>query len=77
MPVTLIRTLEKNLVYKLKDFFLTMQEFFLFGVRAFLTIPKIRRYWRDFLDQAKICGADSIPIVLVSAIQSARFLPLR
>ncbi|HCD36257.1 ABC transporter permease [Chlorobium phaeovibrioides] len=76
MPVTLIRNIEKDLVYRLKDFFLTMQDFFLFGVRSFLTIPKIRRYWRDFLDQAKICGADSIPIVLVSAISIGSLLAI-
>jgi len=52
----------------MKEFFLTMQDFFLFSLRAFITIPKIRRYWRDFLDQAKIAGADSLPIVLVSSV---------
>jgi phospholipid/cholesterol/gamma-HCH transport system permease protein len=53
-----------------------MQEFFLFSVRAFATIPKIKRYWRDFLDQATICGTESIPIVLVSSISIGSLLAI-
>lgn len=72
-PATAFR---KDINLRLKDFFLTMQEFFMFSVRAFLTIPKIKRYWRDFLDQATICGTDSIPIVLVSAISIGSLLAI-
>ena len=68
MPLAFIRSLERDLTRKTKDFLLNLQEFFLFSMRAFFTMPKLRRYWRDFLDQATICGTESIPIVLVSAI---------
>ena len=68
MPLTLFRTLSNRVLLQLKEFLLIMQEFFLFSLRAFATMPKIRKYWRDFLDQALICGVESIPIVLVSSI---------
>ena len=74
MPVMFIQSLGKKLVLQLKAFFLTMQEFFLFSVKAFMAFPKIIRYWRDVLDQATICGTDSIPIVLVSAISIGALL---
>lgn len=64
----------KNLAQRAKQFLLTMQEFFFFAVRSFLTLPKLKRYWRDFLDQATICGTDSIPIVLVSSISIGALL---
>ncbi|MBN1278562.1 MAG: ABC transporter permease [Chlorobium sp.] len=76
MPITVVRSLEKELILKTKDFLLTMQEFFIFSMRAFFTLPKIKRYWRDFLDQATICGTDSIPIVLVSAISIGSLLAI-
>jgi len=76
MPLSFMRNLEKKLVLRLKDFFLTMQDFFLFSLRAFMAMPKIKRYWRDFLDQAGICGTDSIPIVLVSAISIGALLAI-
>jgi phospholipid/cholesterol/gamma-HCH transport system permease protein len=76
MPLAFVRTLEKKFVLWLKDFFLTMQEFFFFSVRTFMAMPKIKRYWRDFLDQAGICGTDSIPIVLVSAISIGALLAI-
>ena len=76
MPVTFIQILGKKLVLQLKAFFLTMQEFFLFSVRAFMSFPKIVRYWRDVLDQAAICGTDSIPIVLVSSISIGALLAI-
>ncbi|WP_449258896.1 MlaE family ABC transporter permease [Chlorobium limicola] len=76
MPITVVRSLEKELTLKAKDFLLTMQEFFIFSMRAFFTLPKLKRYWRDFLDQAKICGTDSIPIVLVSAISIGSLLAI-
>jgi len=76
MPLTVIRSLENNLSLKAKDFLLTMQEFFLFSMRAFFTLPKLKRYWRDFLDQATICGTDSIPIVLVSAVSIGSLLAI-
>ncbi len=68
MPVTSTSNLKLRAELRLKEFLLTMQEFFLFAVRAFSTIPKFRRYLRDVLDQAVICGIESIPIVLVSSI---------
>ena len=76
MPLLFIRSLEKKLVQQLKDFFFTMQEFFLFSLRAFMAFPKTIRYWRDVLDQATICGTDSIPIVLVSAISIGALLAI-
>jgi len=76
MPITVVRALEKELTLKAKDFLLTMQEFFIFSMRAFFTLPKLKRYWRDFLDQATICGTDSIPIVLVSAISIGSLLAI-
>jgi len=76
MPLTVIRSLEKDRSLKAKEYLLTMQEFFLFSLRAFFTLPKIKRYWRDFLDQATICGTDSIPIVLVSAISIGSLLAI-
>jgi len=68
MERTRIGSIPSRINLSMKEFFLTMQDFFLFSLRAFITIPKIKRYWRDFLDQAKIAGADSLPIVLVSSI---------
>jgi phospholipid/cholesterol/gamma-HCH transport system permease protein len=76
MPTTTIINLTAQAVYRLKEFILIMQEFFLFSVRAFATMPKLKRYWRDFLDQAAICGADSIPIVLVSSISIGSLLAI-
>jgi phospholipid/cholesterol/gamma-HCH transport system permease protein len=76
MVLTAFRGLKEQAILQLKDFFLTMQEFFLFSVRAFATIPKIKRYWRDFLDQATICGTESIPIVLVSSISIGSLLAI-
>ncbi len=76
MPLTNIRILGEQAVQKLKEFLLTMQEFFMFALRAFATIPKVRRYWRDFLDQATICGTESIPIVLVSSISIGSLLAI-
>ncbi|MCG8342206.1 MAG: ABC transporter permease, partial [Chlorobiales bacterium] len=74
MTQPVIGTLLHNINLSMKEFFLTMQEFFLFSVRAFITIPKIKRYWRDFLDQATIAGTDSLPIVLVSSISIGALL---
>lgn len=68
--------IEEKVLHRLKDFFLTMQEFFLFSLRAFINIPSAKRYWRDVLDQAKICGADSLPIVLVSSISIGALLAI-
>lgn len=76
MPTTTIRNLTSQAIYRLKEFILIMQEFFLFSVRAFATMPKLKRYWRDFLDQAAICGAESIPIVLVSSISIGSLLAI-
>ncbi|NTU92588.1 MAG: ABC transporter permease [Chlorobiaceae bacterium] len=76
MPLTLIRSYADRTILRLKEFLLVMQEFLLFSVRAFTTIPKIKRYWRDFLDQAAICGAESIPIVLVSSISIGSLLAI-
>jgi len=74
MAVTALATAASRAHLTIKEFFLTMQEFFLFSVRAFATMPKIRRYWRDFLDQATIAGTDSLPIVLVSSISIGALL---
>ena len=74
MTRTVVGTLLTNANLSMKEFFLTMQEFFHFSVRAFVTIPKIKRYWRDFLDQATIAGTDSLPIVLVSSISIGALL---
>ncbi len=76
MPSAVILILGKKLVLQLKDFFLTMQEFFFFSLKAFMAFPKMIRYWRDVLDQATICGTDSIPIVLVSAISIGALLAI-
>ena len=76
MPLTFIRTQGNRAIIQLKEFLLTMQEFFFFSVRAFATMPKLKKYWRDFLDQAAICGADSIPIVLVSSISIGSLLAI-
>ncbi len=76
VPLSVIRILGKKLVLQLKAFFFTMQEFFLFSARAFLSFPKMIRYWRDVLDQATICGTDSIPIVLVSSISIGALLAI-
>ncbi len=76
MPSAVILILGKKLVRQLKDFFLTMQEFFFFSLKAFMAFPKMIRYWRDVLDQATICGTDSIPIVLVSAISIGALLAI-
>jgi phospholipid/cholesterol/gamma-HCH transport system permease protein len=74
--MTNIRNLSDQAVLRLKEFLLTMQEFFIFSIRAFTTMPKLKRYWRDFLDQANICGAESIPIVLVSSISIGSLLAI-
>ena len=76
MLLTILRRQEKAVALWLKDFILTMQEFFLFSVRTFKAFPKAGRYWRDVLDQASICGTDSIPIVLVSAISIGSLLAI-
>ncbi len=76
MPSAVIHILGKKLVLQLKDFFLTMQDFFFFSLKAFMAFPKMIRYWRDVLDQATICGTDSIPIVLVSAISIGALLAI-
>lgn len=68
MSMPLMRTYGEQTILRMKAFLLTMQEFFLFALRSFVTIPQLKRYWRDFLDQALICGVESIPIVLVSSI---------
>jgi phospholipid/cholesterol/gamma-HCH transport system permease protein len=68
MPLTSANTFMDRNLFRLKEFILTMQEFFLFALRSFATLPKAKRYWRDVLDQALICGVESIPIVLVSSI---------
>jgi phospholipid/cholesterol/gamma-HCH transport system permease protein len=68
MPLTLIGHYVDSKVLRFKELLLTMQEFFYFALRAFITLPKAKRYWRDVLDQALICGVESIPIVLVSSI---------
>ncbi|MEI8102618.1 MAG: ABC transporter permease [Chlorobium sp.] len=72
----LSRIFQEKLILELKVFFFTMQEFFWFSTRAFVAIPKAKRYWRDVLDQAKICGADSLPIVMVSAISIGALLAI-
>ncbi len=74
MAILSIAAVSSKANRSMKEFFLTMQEFFFFSVRAFVTIPKLRRYWRDFLDQATIAGTDSIPIVLVSSISIGALL---
>jgi phospholipid/cholesterol/gamma-HCH transport system permease protein len=74
--IAFARTLQEKLLLDMKAFFFTMQEFFWFSVRAFVAIPKTKQYWRDVLDQAKICGVDSLPIVLVSAISIGALLAI-
>jgi|UniRef100_Q3ATC2 phospholipid/cholesterol/gamma-HCH transport system permease protein len=74
MPLSFARTSINKLSAQAKEFFFTMQEFFLFSLRAFMAIPKMGRYWRDVFDQATICGTDSIPIVLVSSISIGALL---
>jgi phospholipid/cholesterol/gamma-HCH transport system permease protein len=76
MPLTILRNLYKQIVFDLKEFLLNIQEFFLFSMRAFVTVPKVRTYWRDVLDQMAICGTDSIPIVLVSSISIGALLAI-
>ncbi|NTW55953.1 MAG: ABC transporter permease [Chlorobiaceae bacterium] len=76
MHLTIVRNLYKQMIYDLKAFLLNIQEFFLFSVRAFVTFPKVRTYWRDVLDQMTICGTDSIPIVLVSSISIGALLAI-
>jgi phospholipid/cholesterol/gamma-HCH transport system permease protein len=51
-----------------KSFFLTMQEFFHFGLRSFSTMRMSRRYFRDILNQMYVSGTESLPIVLVSSL---------
>jgi phospholipid/cholesterol/gamma-HCH transport system permease protein len=51
-----------------KHFFLMMQEFLRFSLRALATTPTARRYWREILDQMYMSGTGSIPIVLVSSL---------
>jgi phospholipid/cholesterol/gamma-HCH transport system permease protein len=53
---------------RLKDFMLTMQEFFWFTLRTFRNIKYIRRYWGEILHQMYISGTESIPIVFVSSL---------
>ena len=74
--IAFVRTLQEKLLLDMKAFFFTMQEFFWFSIRAFVAIPKVKQYWRDVLDQAKICGADSLPIVLVSAVSIGALLAI-
>ncbi len=59
-----------------KHFFLTMQEFFGFSYRSFATMVKVKKYWRDVVDQMYISGTESIPIVLVSSIAIGSLLTL-
>lgn len=53
-----------------------MQEFFRFSLRSFTTISRLRRYWRDVVDQMYICGTESIPIVVVSSVAIGSLLTL-
>ncbi|NTV99194.1 MAG: ABC transporter permease, partial [Chlorobiaceae bacterium] len=76
MPLTILRNLYRQIVFDLKESLLNIQEFFLFSIRAFVTFPKLRVYWRDVLDQMTICGTDSIPIVLVSSISIGALLAI-
>jgi phospholipid/cholesterol/gamma-HCH transport system permease protein len=76
MLLTILLNLYKQIVFDLKKFLLNIQEFFFFSARAFFTFPKVRRYWRDVLDQMAICGTDSIPIVLVSSISIGALLAI-
>ncbi|MCS6990195.1 MAG: ABC transporter permease [Chloroherpetonaceae bacterium] len=52
----------------LKGVAFAMQEFLFFSLRAFGKLGAARRYWRDVLDQAYICGVESLPILIVSAL---------
>lgn len=51
-----------------KGFFLMMQDFLLFSIRAFTSIRMSKRYFRDILNQMYVSGTESIPIVFVSSL---------
>jgi phospholipid/cholesterol/gamma-HCH transport system permease protein len=51
-----------------KGFFLRMQEFFHFAVRAFSSMRHAGRYYRDLLNQMFVSGTESLPIVVVSSL---------
>ena len=53
---------------QLKESILKLQDFFWFSVRAFLTLPELKKYWRDLLTQMYVSGNESSPIVAVSSI---------
>ncbi|RFM24042.1 MAG: ABC transporter permease [Candidatus Thermochlorobacter aerophilum] len=53
---------------RLKNFFLTMQEFFEFSMRTFGALGATRRYWKDVLYYMYVSGTQSLLIVLVSAV---------
>jgi phospholipid/cholesterol/gamma-HCH transport system permease protein len=61
-------TFMENFENGLKRVVFTMQDFLLFSLRAFRAVGASKRYWRDVLDQAFICGTESLPILLVSAV---------
>ncbi len=53
---------------RLKDFMLTMQEFFWFCMRTFRNFKYIGRYRSEIFNQMYISGTESIPIVVVSSL---------
>lgn len=62
------QTYSATLEEKLKGIVFSMQDFLFFSLRAFRAIGASKRYWRDVLDQAYICGTESLPILMVSAL---------
>jgi len=66
----------KRIDLRLKQFFLSMQEFMFFSFRSFASIRGARRYWRDVVEQMFTSGTESIPIVVVSSIAIGSLLTL-
>jgi phospholipid/cholesterol/gamma-HCH transport system permease protein len=60
-----------------KQIVLTVQEYSLFAVRAFLNLFRPPIYWTDFLVQSDIIGFGSLPIVILSGFFTGGVLALQ
>jgi len=56
---------------------LTVQDYFLFAVRAFLNLFRPPIYWTDFLIQSDIIGFGSLPIIVLTGFFTGGVLTLQ
>jgi len=60
-----------------KNLILTLQEYFLFALRAFTNLYRPPIYWTDFLIQADIIGFGSLSIVILTGLSTGGVLALQ